>query len=182
MDSTLHDFFRTSGTLEDLANGLTRLGGTEVLVAVTVASGYLFRRAGLAWWGAGAPAASLWLCAVLTSVLKDIVGRARPEAGAGLSSMSFPSGHASNTTALAVALALVVPWAVPSMRRRVCLAVASVVSLAIGWTRLALGVHWATDVIAGWALGAIVALGVVRFARTRAAMSAAARPAPMPGD
>jgi len=178
MDPALHDIFRTSGMLEDLASGLTRLGGTEVLVAVAVVSVYLLRRAGLPWWGAGAPAASLWFCALVTSMVKDTVGRTRPEAGAELSSMSCPSGHASNTTALAVALALVVPWAVPSIRRRVSLVVASMVSLSIGWTRLALGVHWTTDVIAGWILGGAVALGVVQLARRRATASVASPPPP----
>ena len=177
MDAALHDVFRASGLLRDLAATLTRLGGTEVLVAVAVVSVYLLRRAGLGWWAAGTPIASLWTCALLTSFLKDLTDRARPEAGMDLSSAAFPSGHASNTTALAVALALVVPQVIPAMSRRTALSAAAVVSLTIGWTRLALGVHWTTDVLAGWVLGTAVAVAVHRAVRDRGTTTA-----PNPGD
>lgn len=178
MDAALHDVFRASGLLEDLAAGLTLLGGTEVLVAVAVVAVYLLRRTGLGWWGAGVPFVSLWACAVVTSFAKDLVDRARPEAGMNLSSAAFPSGHASNTTALVVALALVVPLAVPSVSRRTALVGATLVSLVIGWTRLAVGVHWTTDVLAGWVLGAAVAIAVHRLMNDRDRVESL----PNPGD
>ena len=162
MDTSLHDFFQTSGWLEDLANGLTRLGGTEVLVAVALVSVYVLRRSGLGWWGSCGPAGSLWICAVLTAFLKDVVDRARPQAGADISSASFPSGHASNTTALVAALAFVLPSASSAISRQRAVIVAVVVSAVIGWTRLALGVHWTTDVLAGWLLGGVVSVTVMR--------------------
>lgn len=162
MDATLHDVFRAGGWIEDLARVLTVLGGTEVLMAAALVSVYLLRRSGLGWWGAVGPIGSLWVCALVTSFLKDFVGRARPEAGADITSAAFPSGHAANTTAFVVALALVMPWVTTAVSKRRALLMAAGFSLAIGWTRLALGVHWTTDVLAGWVLGGAVAVVVVR--------------------
>ena len=178
MDRALHDFLRADGWVESVAHGMTVLGGTEVLVATAVASVYMLRRAGLGWWASSGPLGSLWVCTVVTTVVKDLVGRARPEAGVGLSSAAFPSGHASNTTALVVALALVVPLVSVAVPRKRALLVAAAASLVMGWTRLALGVHWATDVVAGWVLGASVATVVTRAVVTRELRGSPADPGP----
>ncbi len=73
-------------------------------------------------------------------------------------SSSFPSGHAANTMALAAALLLIRRR--PSQRRVTVavVAVAAVYVLSIGWSRVALGYHHPTDVIAGWALAIVVAV------------------------
>lgn len=172
MDSSLYDVFRVSGWLEVVAGGLTRLGGTDVLVAAALVSAYLMHRVGLGWWGACGPLGSLWFCAIVTSYLKDVVDRGRPAAGAGMTSASFPSGHAANTTAFVVALALVMPLATTAVSRKRAVAVSLAVSLLIGWTRLALGVHWASDVVAGWVLGGVVAVFVMRVVVAREEPSA----------
>lgn len=100
---------------------------------------------------------------VVNSALKDLVGRARPsivphlmEAGGN----SFPSGHSFNSAVVYVSIALA--FAAISRRESVRVTIigsALILSLLIAWTRVWLGVHWPSDVIAGWLGGAGWALG-----------------------
>lgn len=116
--------------------------------------------------------AALWLIATVFSArlvvdaLKVAIDRQRPSFALHpvvTHSSSFPSGHAANSMATLVAVAL---FAVPPRRRSAALAIAVLTSLAIGITRPLLGVHWPSDVIAGWALGGTIALlGYRLFAR-----------------
>ncbi len=96
--------------------------------------------------------------AVLVPVTKLLVGRARPEVALPVieipSNASFPSGHAMVSLVTWTTLALVL---MPGVRRRArpwLLVAALAVAAAVGFTRLALGVHFVSDVVAGWALGA----------------------------
>lgn len=103
------------------------------------------------------------LCAVLTDLLKTIIARGRPDilrlvAETGY---SFPSGHASNSTALYVIISLIIFRKAQSNKVRIpALIVAAVLPVFIGISRIYLGVHAAGDVLAGWVLGATVALFV----------------------
>lgn len=79
-----------------------------------------------------------------------------PERLVEISSYSFPSGHATMSALLAtVAIAVMLRSATPWLRRPAVLAVPVVLSLAIGFSRIYLGAHWATDVVAGWVFGAL---------------------------
>lgn len=104
-------------------------------------------------------AATIAVGALLDTVLKNAVGRDRPQfthpvalAPGG----SFPSGHAFTAT---LGAGLFLLWALPYLaaRGRVAVSAASVaaafVPLAVGVSRVALGVHWTTDVVCGWLLG-----------------------------
>ena len=87
--------------------------------------------------------------------LKLLVGRPRPSIDAhpvATHSSSFPSGHATNTMAVFLAIAL---FAAPAPYRRPAVIAAVAMSLLVGSTRPYLGVHWPSDVIGGWALGLI---------------------------
>jgi membrane-associated phospholipid phosphatase len=102
----------------------------------------------------------------VAAVLKVLVDRPRPSAAYRLvaeTDPSFPSGHATGTMALGLSAAIVV--AVYLLRRPIARALAVGVGVAIPLTvaasRLELGVHWPTDVVAGLALGATVALVTV---------------------
>ncbi len=128
--------------------------------------------AALLWWCgeriviAVAPAIALGSAGAAAAIAKQIVGRARPSAGVRLVSEtgpSFPSGHATDSTAFYVALALIVAIFVlrKPLARVVTVGAGLVVSLGVGLSRLVLGVHWPTDVVAGWALGTATALVVV---------------------
>ena len=94
--------------------------------------------------------------AVLVPFTKAVIGRARPEVLVPLvelpTNASFPSGHAMTSLVTWGALAIVA-W--PMVRRRWLLVGAVVlVVVLVGFTRLALGVHFVSDVLAGWAIGA----------------------------
>lgn len=94
---------------------------------------------------------------ILTAVLKPAFGRDRPMPGFVFalfneSSFSFPSGHALCAMLIGGYLWLMSSgW--PAAPRRVMRLVAVVFVLAIGWSRIYLGVHWLTDVVAGYLFG-----------------------------
>ena len=94
--------------------------------------------------------------------LKLLVGRPRPSIDAhpvATHSSSFPSGHATNTMAVFVGIALFVA---PAAYRKHAVIAAVAMSLLVGFTRPYLGVHWPSDVIGGWALGLIAVWIVLR--------------------
>ena len=100
--------------------------------------------------------------------IKLLIDRARPAFDVHpvvTHSASFPSGHAANSMAVFLTIALV---AVPQPHRRAAVAVALTMSFLIGISRCYLGVHWPSDVIAGWALGGAVALVAARIANREA--------------
>ncbi len=167
MDSSLHDLFLVDGTVARLAEAITSVGVIGVFVpASLVFAVFVWRRSQSLALATVTPAAT-WVTAVITALVKDLTDRERPVAAAAydIASAAFPSGHASNTTAFVVSAALVVAVVRPEWRTR-ALVVAVVAAIVMGWTRLALGVHWATDVLAGWALGVAIAVAVFRISQT----------------
>ena len=106
----------------------------------------------------------------VTSALKEFFGRVRPafeDGGADYGSLSFPSGHSSGIATL-VTIGLVLAWPLLAPHaRRVWAVLGVLLVLLVGLTRMWLGVHYLSDVLAGWALGVgwtvltAVALGVL---------------------
>ena len=92
----------------------------------------------------------------VTSALKEFFDRVRPpfeEGGAAYDSLSFPSGHSSGiATLVTVGLVLAWPHLAPD-GRRLWTALGALLVLLVGLTRMWLGVHYLSDVLAGWALG-----------------------------
>jgi membrane-associated phospholipid phosphatase len=110
-------------------------------------------------------AASVLVAVVVSTsaagLLKAMFGRARPPASMALvtaSGHSMPSTHAALTASAAAALYIAATWVDPRSRRLVGVALAAGVT-AVGVCLVYLGVHWPTDVLAGWALGAAVGAG-----------------------
>ncbi|WP_020113471.1 phosphatase PAP2 family protein [Salinispora oceanensis] len=110
---------------------------------------------------------------LLSPLLKLLVGRPRPEFPKPLAQavgLAFPSGHALNAT-LAAGVLLVVfrPGPGRSVKRYAVWAAALLLALVTGFSRVALGVHWSSDVVAGWLLGtAVVAATAAVFTVWRA--------------
>jgi undecaprenyl-diphosphatase len=95
-----------------------------------------------------------WL---LNGLVKELVGRARPvlpEPVLTLHTLSFPSGHAQSAVVAYSVLLLVLFPALGGRARGWAVAGSAAMVLAIGFSRVALGVHFASDVVAGYVLGA----------------------------
>jgi membrane-associated phospholipid phosphatase len=146
-------YTRDEPLLQQAALGITQLGNWWTVVGVTLA-GALF----LFWRGKRWDALTLLIATFtgrgLVILQKDYFARLRPEEHFRLvdvSYQSFPSGHAANPTIAYVGLALLL-FDDPK-QRRVAAAAAMVLALLIGISRPMLGVHWPSDVIAGWSFG-----------------------------
>jgi membrane-associated phospholipid phosphatase len=108
----------------------------------------------LTWW----VVATMAVGGILAAILKLLVGRERPEMlnpVAEAAGYSFPSGHADNAALACVVFLLVL---LPFVRERTGLriglwAAAIVIPIVTGLCRIGLGVHWTSDVLAGWLLG-----------------------------
>jgi len=153
--------------LEFLARDITALGGTAVLVLLTLAAlGFLLlnRR-----WGAAIfLGLSMAGGTLLSNALKSIFDRPRPDLvphAVEVSSASFPSGHAMLSAVAYLTLGALVAETLPKRRFRIYLLLWAVfLTLLVGTTRVYLGVHWPTDVLAGWCIGAAWALACASVA------------------
>ena len=95
---------------------------------------------------------------LLTVALKEIFRRARPSTdtllGEPASTTSFPSGHSFNTAVFAGLLAgMVLLSTTAVVHRTLAIMAAAGATLLVGTSRVYLGYHWMTDVMAGWSLG-----------------------------
>lgn len=131
------------------------LGDTTALSLLTIAGvGYLLlvRRTNAALMLAFAVPTG----ALLSSLLKQTFGRARPDVVPHLTeilSASFPSGHAMNSTVAYLGFAALVAGSTRRAVRAYALALGATMALMIGISRVYLGVHWPSDVLAGWCMG-----------------------------
>ena len=147
--------------LRSVAMFATMFGEWPFVVAVTLVAGLALllwghRRQSMLFLGI------VLIGRVLVELQKVGIGRLRPEERAHLvpvKSLSFPSGHSANSMIAYLTIALLA-FDDPKHRRW---AVAAAVSLSvlIGLSRPMLGVHWPSDVVAGWAFGLFWTLLVV---------------------
>ena len=150
-----------SHAVESAVRDVTALGSLAVLVFLTLAVAVYFaldRRPRMGLFVLVAVAGGT----AVTFALKVLYNRPRPsllppEALPG--DPSFPSGHAAAAAVVYLTLGLLLARAVPKRRLKVyVVALAVALTLAVGVSRVYLGVHWPTDVLAGWALGGVWAL------------------------
>ena len=152
--------------LDGVVTFFTNIGGTTVLpILVTLVV------AGLAWWWRSWTPVVLMAVAAAGSVAmteagKDLAGRARPPQGLAVppyeTSPSFPSGHTLNSTVIAFVLAYLVLLHVKSRTgRAVTVSLLALYALAMGMSRVYLGHHWFTDVVAGFIAGTAWAIVVI---------------------
>jgi undecaprenyl-diphosphatase len=147
--------------LPEAMTDITALGGTTVLTIITaIAAGYLLaeRKPHIATFTVAAVGSG----AALGSLLKWIYQRARPdivEQLVGHHSASFPSGHSMNSAVVYLTLAVLISRSAQDRAvRRYLISVAIALTLSIGFSRVYLGVHWPTDVVAGWGVGGVWAV------------------------
>ncbi len=143
----------------------------DVFVWLSKIGGY-----GLIWLGVGLVLSLLWrrttpfvLVLVadaaadgLATLVKFVVGTRRPSGGGPLIAIphsdSFPSGHTATSFACATVLTALVPRAAPAFY---------VLALAIGYSRVFVGVHWPLDAVGGAVLGIATALLLLAVTRRR---------------
>jgi undecaprenyl-diphosphatase len=161
------------------------LGGWIGITALCLAAGvFLVRRR--AWLDLGFVLAVVLGSQLAVAILKDAFDRPRPDLAPVVplpGSPGFPSGHAATGLATAGALAVLAAERLPSQRTRAWLwAATAALGIAVGLSRVALGVHFASDVLAGWLLGlawlSACLLGRERLARTRGVQPGTQLPSP----
>ncbi len=161
------------GWLQGAALDVTALGGTTVLIfVVLVTLGFLWiakKRKALLLVGAAAIGGQIF-----SSILKMSFSRPRPDVVPHLADVhtaSFPSGHSMMSAVIYLTLgALISRLVVGKFLRAYILCVSMILTLAVGFTRVFLGVHFPTDVLAGWAAGlawALICLLVARILQHR---------------
>ena len=142
--------------LEEMARDVTALGGTVVLTFTTIAvTGFflLQRKWHLGIYVAAAVVTGL----AASSLLKAGFDRPRPDLvdhGQVVFTASFPSGHSMLSAVAFLTLGALVAGAQTDRSMRVyILTLAAIVTVAVGVSRVYLGVHWPSDVLGGWAAG-----------------------------
>jgi undecaprenyl-diphosphatase len=147
------DGLRTSA-VTSVAKVVTTIGSTPAIVAVLVAT-LAFLALRRRWLEFFPLAAGALLSNLGWPLVKEWVARPRPSGGlVAAGGFSFPSGHATNSVAY-VAVAVALAHAVPGRARRAGIVVGAVVlAAAIGLSRVYLHVHYLSDVLGGWGLGA----------------------------
>jgi undecaprenyl-diphosphatase len=135
---------------------ITSLGSTTVLTLV-VAMVAVFLVLHQRKRAAALVVAATSLGALAVTIVKLLIARSRPDVVGQLmaeTSHSFPSGHAANSAIVYLTLATLLFPVVRERRLRIFLfAVAILLVAAIGASRVYLGVHWPSDVLAGWVFG-----------------------------
>jgi membrane-associated phospholipid phosphatase len=174
-DIRLHYSMHLSAAAAPVVARLSALGGAAVMIPIALV-GFLFllaqkRRIDAAW---------LFLTIAIGRLgiegLKLVLSRPRPPSADWLehvNSWSFPSSHSAGTMMTCVALALLFG------RGDGAILLALLAALFIGWTRIALGVHWPSDVMAGWGIG-LVWMGLAMSVRNVLATDDATSHSPPP--
>ena len=159
--------------LEEAGRDLTALGGVAVQFLVVAAGGsYLALRR--AYRALILLLLSIGGGILLSSLLKSTFGRDRPHLvphGSWVYTSSFPSGHSMMSTITYLTLAVLLARIESRLHIKAFLIfVAAAISCLVGVSRVYLGVHWPTDVLAGWSMGtawALLCLMVMRELQRR---------------
>jgi undecaprenyl-diphosphatase len=155
----------------------TLLGTAWFIVSLVLGAGFILGVRAHSWrpfllLGAAAGGAGL-----LDFIAKVVIARPRPPAVwmvGPVTGFSFPSGHSAEAAVYGMLAYLVARTCSTSRGKVLAWALAGVVSIVIGMSRVYLGVHWPTDVMGGWALAAmwlamlLTGVHAIQAARSRA--------------
>lgn len=161
------------GWFEEAARDITGLGGIGVLALISLlAAGFLALRR--------QPHTAIYLVLatgggmLVSTLLKELFARPRPGLvphAQQVYTSSFPSGHSMMAAVTFLTIGALLAGAQPSLRLKAyLLGAAALLTLLVGASRVYLGVHWPTDVLAGWTAGAAWALlcwALAEWLRTR---------------
>jgi undecaprenyl-diphosphatase len=153
--------------LQIMFRDITALGGYAVVMLISLAViGYLLTD--------GKRAAAVWVLvsvgggASFSNLLKLAIERPRPDLVARLvevNTTSFPSGHATLAAVTYLTLGALLSRVEARRRAKIYVLIVAVgLTFLIGVSRIYLGVHWPTDVLAGWCVGAAWAMSCWRIA------------------
>lgn len=140
---------------EEMVRDVTALGSYAfVIIIVTAATGYLLlmRKFGLALLLLAAEAGGM----LFSTLLKELFDRPRPdlEHAARVFTASFPSGHATLSAVTFLTLGALLTRVTADRKAKLYfMATAIVLTLLVGLSRLYLGVHYPSDILAGWCIG-----------------------------
>jgi undecaprenyl-diphosphatase len=169
---------------------LTWLGSTAFIIPAGLAIGLYFLIRRRDWRPLALLTAAVAGAVGLYHIVKSLVGRPRPPAEIWIghyTGAAFPSGHATQSVAFYAMLAIVLGAGLSVRRRALLWSAAALVVLVVGASRIYLGAHWLTDVLAGYALGAcwvaiVVAVLLITSPGTSSARAVRQRgQAPTPG-
>lgn len=146
---------------EEVIRDFTALGGTGLLTLVIVSV------AGLMYMQDNKRQLVIILVSIAGALLisfltKEFFDRPRPDLvahGSNVRTASFPSGHSLLSASTYLTLGILLAQVQKKMRIRIFIMVLSIVTvILVGFSRVYLGVHWPTDVLAGWSIGAVWAM------------------------
>ena len=147
--------------VQEAARDITALGGVVVLGIITLVAGIYLALDGkrhMALFAVTVVTGG----ALLSLLLKDVFQRPRPDLvpyATGVSGSSFPSGHSMLAALTYLSLGALLARAQERMRLKAFFLLTAVgITFLVGVTRVYLGVHWPSDVLAGWTAGAVWAL------------------------
>ncbi len=165
IDTSILLMMRTPGDLndplgppwvEEMMRDITALGGVAVLTFVTISSAiylYLIKRKDLMVYLLAAAGTGT----LFSNLLKAGFGRPRPDIVPHeivVYTASFPSGHSLVAAVVYLTIGVLLAQAQTSYRIKIyILSLAVVLTLLVGISRIYLGVHWPSDVLAGWLAG-----------------------------
>lgn len=140
-------------------NIMTMIGSPPAMTALAIVGGVVLllrrRPRTLVAWGAAFAGGF-----AIENILKHVIHRTRPPYGAAFlngHSFSFPSGHATGSFIgyTMLAYVLIVHWRTSRMLRTLIVALAVLIVLLVGISRVYLGVHYPSDVVGGWVTAAV---------------------------
>ena len=170
--------------VEEIMRDFTAMGGIAVLTIATLAVAGFFllqRKFSSTLYLLVAVGGGL----LISSVTKEAFDRPRPDLvpyGSIVHTASFPSGHSMLAAVVYLTLGVLVARTLPQRRLKIyVLSLATFVAILVGLSRVYLGVHWPTDVLAGWLAGvawACLCMLVARWLARRGDVEPEARDVP----